>query len=88
MSLLAKFTLARLGIFLVTYVLMWGVGQFFLEWGTLTNLVILLLALFVSSIASLFLLADMRAQLAQRVQGRAERMNERVEESRRAEDVD
>lgn len=88
MSLLAKFTLARLGIFLVTYVLMWGVGQFFLEWGTLTNLVILLLALFVSSIASLFLLADMRAQLAQRIQGRAERMNERVEESRRAEDVD
>lgn len=88
MSLLAKFTLARLGIFLVTYVLMWGVGQFFLEWGTLTNLVILLLALFVSSIASIFLLADMRAQLAQRVQGRAERMNERVEESRRAEDVD
>lgn len=88
MSLLAKFTLARLGIFLVTYVLMWGVGQFFLEWGTLTNLVILLLALFVSSIASIFLLADMRAQLAQRVQGRAERLNERVEESRRAEDVD
>ncbi|GAA2075491.1 hypothetical protein GCM10009821_13240 [Aeromicrobium halocynthiae] len=88
MSLLAKFTLARVGIFLVTYVLMWGVGQFFLEWGQLTNLVILLLALFVSSIASLFLLADMRAQLAQRVQGRAERMNERVEESRRAEDVD
>lgn len=88
MSLLAKFTLARVGIFLVTYVLMWGVGQFFLEWGTLTNLVILLLALFVSSIASIFLLADMRAQLAQRVQGRAERMNERVEESRRAEDVD
>lgn len=88
MSLLAKFTLARVGIFLVTYVLMWGVGQFFLEWGQLTNLVILLLALFVSSIASIFLLADMRAQLAQRVQGRAERMNERVEESRRAEDVD
>ena len=88
MSLLAKFTLARLGIFLVTYVLLWGVGQFFLEWGTLTNLIVLITALVLSSIISIFLLADMRAQLAAQVQGRAERMNRKVEESRRAEDVD
>ncbi len=88
MSVLAKFTLARLGIFLVTYVLLWGVGQFFLEWGTITNLVVLVTALVISSIVSIFALAGMRAQLASQVQGRAERMNRKVEESRRAEDVD
>ncbi|WP_375002032.1 DUF4229 domain-containing protein [Aeromicrobium sp. CTD01-1L150] len=88
MSLVAKFTLARLGIFLITYVLLWGVGQFFLEFGTLTNLVVLLVALVISSIISIFALADMRAELAARVQGRAERMHDKVEESRRAEDID
>lgn len=88
MSLLAKFTLARLGIFLATYVLLWGVGQFFLEFGSLTNLLVLLAALVVSSIISIYALAEMRNELAARVQERAERMNERVEESRRAEDVD
>ncbi|MGJ9413275.1 DUF4229 domain-containing protein [Aeromicrobium sp. CF4.19] len=88
MSLVAKFTLARLGIFLLTYVLLWGVGQFFLEFGTLTNLVVLLVALVLSSIISVFALADLRGQIADRVQERAERMSQKVEESRRAEDVD
>ena len=35
-----------------------GVGQFFLEWGTLTNLVILLLALFVFFLPNYFAHAD------------------------------
>lgn len=88
MSVLAKFTLARLGIFIATYALLWGVGQFFLEFGSLTNLLVLLTALVISSIVSIYVLADLRNELASRVQERAERMNARVEESRRAEDVD
>lgn len=88
MSVLAKFSLARIAIFLVTYVLLWGICQFFLEFGTLTNLVVLVAAFIISSIISIFALSQMRDHLAGRLQGVAQQMSRRVEESRRAEDDD
>lgn len=88
MKALWTYTLARLGVFALTYAVFWGVGQSFLEFGSLTNLLVLLAAMIVSSIISIFALSDLREKLAVQVQERAERMNERVEESRRAEDVD
>lgn len=83
-----RYTLARLSILAVTYLLLWGVGQFFLEFDELTNLLVLLAAMIISSIISIFALAGMREQLAVNLQERAERMSSRIEESRRAEDVD
>lgn len=83
-----RYTLARLSILAVTYLLLWGVGQFFLEFGELTNLLVLLAAMIISSVISIFALAGMREQLAVHLQERAERMTSRIEESRRAEDVD
>ena len=41
-----------------------------------------------SSVISIFVLAGLRERLAVQIQERAERMTARIEESRRAEDVD
>jgi biotin transporter BioY len=83
-----RYTLARLSVLAVTYLVLWAVGQTFLEFDQLTNLLVLLAAMIISSIISIFLLAGMREQVALRLQERAERMTTRIEESRRAEDVD
>lgn len=84
------YTLARLGIFVATYavlaLLAFGTGMF--EFSELTNLLVLIVALVISSVISLFALAGLRNRFAEHVQARAERMTERIEESRRAEDVD
>lgn len=82
------YTLARLGLFLASYALVWGVSSFWLDFSTVTNLWVMLIALVVSAIASIFLLGGLRKKLALSVQQRAERMTKRIEESRSAEDVD
>ncbi len=83
-----RYTLARLSVLAVTYLLLWGIGRTFLEFDELTNLLVLLAAMIISSIISIFLLAGMREQVALQLQERAERMTSRIEESRSAEDVD
>lgn len=82
------YTLARFAVFGVTLVVVWLIGSIWFESGTLTNMVILFIALIVSSVVSIFLLAGLRDKLAMNIQERASRMTERLEESRRAEDVD
>ena len=64
------------------------IASIFFESSNTLNLLVLLVALILSSVASIFLLADLRNKLALNVQQRAERMTERLEESRRAEDID
>ncbi|WP_370189512.1 DUF4229 domain-containing protein [Aeromicrobium sp.] len=83
-----RYTLARLSVLAVTYLLLWGIGRTFLEFDELTNLLVLLAAMIISSVVSIFLLAGMREQVALQLQERAERMTSRIEESRSAEDVD
>ncbi|ALX03777.1 MULTISPECIES: DUF4229 domain-containing protein [Aeromicrobium] len=83
-----RYTLARLSVLAVTYLLLWGIGRTFLEFDELTNLLVLLAAMIISSVISIFLLAGMREQVALQLQERAERMTSRIEESRSAEDVD
>ncbi len=82
------YTLARLGVFLATYAVIWGVSRIWLESGRIVNLWILLLALVVSSVISIFALGGLRDRLAGTLQERATALNDRIEESRRAEDVD
>lgn len=88
MNPLLAYTLARLGVFIIAYALTWAVAQFWLEWSSLTNLWVMLVALALSAVVSVFALSKMRNEVALRVQARAERMTKRLEESRRAEDVD
>lgn len=88
MNPVLAYTLARLGLFLVAYALAWGIAQFWLEWSSRNNLWVMLIALIISAVASIAVLGRLRNQVAQRVQMRAERLSQRIEESRRAEDVD
>lgn len=82
------YTLARLAVFAVTFGVLWLIGSIWIEWSTLTTSLVLLVALVLSAILSIFLLEGLRNNLARQIQDRATRMTERIEESRRAEDVD
>ncbi len=82
------YTLARLGVFAVCFVIVWSISQIWLESTTVANIWVLLISLVLSSVISVFLLAGLRDKLAQNVHERATRMTERIEESRRAEDID
>lgn len=82
----AVYTAARLGLFLVSYVVIVGVyllvsgdRQIPLFWP-------FLLAIVVSAIASVYLLRAQRERFAQAVQRRAERASARFEEMRAKED--
>lgn len=82
------YTAARLAVFLVTFGLLWGVASLFLETSQVFTIWILLMALIISSVISIFALVGLREKLAGRIQHRAEALQERLEESRSAEDVD
>lgn len=82
------YTLARLTVFAVSFLIVWSISRVWLESTTVANIWVLLISLVLSSVVSVFLLAGLRDQLAQNVQDRATRMTARIEESRRAEDVD
>lgn len=88
MKAFLTYTAARIALFAVTFGIVWGIASIFFESGNTFNLLVLLVSLILSSVASIFLLADLRNKLALNVQQRAERMTERLEESRRAEDID
>lgn len=82
------YTLARLAVFAVCFAVVWSLAQIWLDSSTVVNIWVLLIALVLSSVLSIFLLAGLRDKLARNVQDRAERMTARLEESRRAEDID
>ncbi|GAA3535373.1 hypothetical protein AFL01nite_07600 [Aeromicrobium flavum] len=82
------YTLARLGVFLVTWAVLWGISRLVFEDSTVLDLWVLLVALIVSSIISILTLRTLRDRVAVKLQERAQSLNDRIEESRRAEDVD
>lgn len=82
------YTLARLGLFVASYAVVWLVASIWLDFSSIANLWVLLVALLVSAVAAMVLLGGLRQKLAQSVQDRASRMTQRIEESRSAEDVD
>ncbi len=83
-----KYTLARFAVFGVCWGVLYGVGLLVFEMSSLINLLILVVAMLVSAVISAFVLAGMRNELALGIEQRATRMTERLEESRRAEDID
>ncbi|MGA8852399.1 MAG: DUF4229 domain-containing protein [Aeromicrobium sp.] len=83
-----RYTLARFAVFGVCWAVLWSLGWLVFEMSPLSNLLILLAAMLLSAVLSAFLLAGLRNELAMNIEQRAARMTERLEESRRAEDVD
>ena len=81
------YTAARFGLFLVIYGAI--VGVYVLVAGTpVPVLWPLLLAAVLSTVASAYLLREMRQRFAQTVQQRADRMSQRFEEMKAKEDHD
>ena len=82
------YTFARFAVFGVSFGLVYLISSIWLDVNNVTILWVLLISLVLSSVVSIFLLAGLRNRLAKDIQARASRMTERIEESRRAEDVD
>ena len=81
------YTLARFVVLAVTYLVVWGIASIWFDPG-FANLFVLLIAFLLSSVISYFALARLRDDLAVHLSDRAGRLSQRIEESRRAEDVD
>jgi membrane protein implicated in regulation of membrane protease activity len=88
MKAFVTYTLARLAMLAATYAVVWVVVGFIFEKSQIINVWMLLIAFVVSSVLSLLFLGKLRDDFARSIQARAEAINERIEESRRAEDVD
>lgn len=84
------YTLARIALLALVFALLAGIafGGNILEYSDLTLLLVALVSLVISSAISFWALAGLRERLALHIQTRAEQMSARIEESRRAEDVD
>ena len=82
-----KYTVARLAILAVTFAVLWGLAKL-LDIANGNLPFILMAAIIVSAIVSLFALRSLRDDLAGRLQERAARAADRVEASRDANDVD
>ena len=81
------YTFARFGVLVVTYLVVWGIASVWFD-PAFANLFVLLVAFVVSSVVSYFALAALRDDFANHLSDRAGRLSQRIEESRRAEDVD
>ena len=80
------YTLARLGLFLVAFGVLWAVGHALWEQTAANLLWVALMALLLSGVASVFLLRGLREALARDVSARAQRMSSRYEAARTKED--
>ena len=81
------YTLARFAVLAATYLVVWAIASIWLDPG-FANLFVLLVAFVLSSLISYFALSRLRDDLAIHLSDRAGRISQRIEESRRAEDVD
>ena len=82
----ALYTAARIGLFLLTYAVVLGVV--WLIPGTMHPVWPLLIAAAVSTVASAFVLRDLRERFTLQVQQRGERISQKFEEMKAKEDVD
>jgi predicted Co/Zn/Cd cation transporter (cation efflux family) len=82
------YTLARLGLFVASYAVVVGIYLLVTGGHQVPILWPLLVAAVLSSIASVYLLKDMRERFAQVIDRRARAASERLEASRSKEDTD
>lgn len=88
MKAFALYTLARLGLFLVTFGLIWLVFGHWLTWDSVSALYTAFIALVVSSVVALLALRSLRDRFALHVAERADRMKAAYDAMRAAEDDD
>jgi hypothetical protein len=82
-----NYTVARLAILVVTYVVLWALAS--RRWDVHTiDPFVLMASIIVSAVISLFVLRTMREELAGKLQQRADRAASRVDASRDVDDVD
>lgn len=82
-----KYTVARLAILVVTYAILWYLAS--LRWELqAVDPFVLIAAIVISAVISLFALRGMRDDLASRLQQRANRAASRHDASRDADDID
>jgi hypothetical protein len=87
MNAFLKYTVARLAVLVATYVVLWAVASLWWDVPTVDPFV-LLAAIVVSAVISLFALRGLRAEVASRLEQRANRATNRVQASRDADDLD
>lgn len=88
MKVFALYTLARLGLFVAAYGLVWLIFGHWIDWNALSALYIAIIAMVASSLASFVALKDLRARLAAHVEQRAVRAKQAYDSRRSAEDDD
>ncbi len=90
MKYFVLYTLARVGLFVAAFLLIWLLIFSWVSWSTVSLLWTVLIAAVLSSIASIFVLRRPRERFAVVIEERATRitarMGSRLEESRRKED--
>ena len=87
MNAFLKYTVARIALLVVAYAAIWGLVR--LRWNVAAvDPFVLLAAIVVSAVISLFVLRGLREEFAEKIHRRASRMTQRIEESRSAEDID
>ena len=80
------YTLLRLGLFIGTFAIVFGI--WFLITGDVPVLWVVVIAFVVSGVGSYFLLERQREQFAAKVEGRAAKVSQKLEEQRAKEDAD
>jgi uncharacterized membrane protein len=80
------YTLMRVGLFLGSFAIVFGV--WFLITGDVPVLWVVVIAFVVSGVASYYILERQREQFAVKVEGRAAKVSQRLEEQRAKEDTD
>ena len=88
MKYFVLYTLARVGLFGVAFGLIWLALFNWVSWTYAALLWTVLLAAIISAVASIFVLRSLREHFASEVAARAERMSQRIEAARSAEDED
>jgi len=87
MTAFLKYTVARLAILVIAYVVLWALASLWWQVSTIDPY-LLLAAILVSAVVSIFALRGLREDLATRLQQRANDATRRVESSRDADDLD
>jgi len=87
MKAFLKYTVARLAVLVISYVILWALAS--MRWQVPTiDPFVLIAAILVSAVISLFALRGLREEVASRLQQRATNATQRVETSRDADDLD
>lgn len=88
MNAFVKYSIARLLVLAGSVLLVWLATFWWLEIGSGYWWFVLIVALLLSAVVSVFLLSGLRNQVVSKMEQRGAQLKDRFEESRSAEDID